>query len=65
MANKYTELIEELIVNKNRNEKDEFLNDLYVIIHLANWRCENKHEDWVKMIDRKYFYNLTNKPKKI
>lgn len=54
---KYYELLEELIMLSNQDEKDEFLNELYMIIHIANWRCENKHLDWKKQIDDKYFKN--------
>lgn len=35
MKEKYLELIEELICTHNWNEEDKFLNDLYIIIHLA------------------------------
>lgn len=53
-TNKYYELIEDLIITKNRNWEDEFLNELYMIIHIANWTCENKHEEWKKYINTKY-----------
>jgi len=52
--NKYTELIEELIIQKNQDEKDEFLNELYIIIHLANWTCKNNHENRKEYINTKY-----------
>jgi hypothetical protein len=54
MKEKYLELLEELIVTHNRNEEDKFLNDLYMIIHIARWECENKHEDWQDYINNKY-----------
>ena len=58
---KYYELIEELLILNNQDEKDEFLNELYIIIHLANCDCKNPHTDWKKRIDEKYKDLLTNK----
>ena len=55
MKEKYLELIEELLMNNNPDEKDEFLNDLYKIIHIARSECKNPHTDWQEYINNKYF----------
>lgn len=57
---KYYKLIEELLILNNQDETNEFLNDLYIIIHIANWDCEIKHKDWKKQIDKKYKLILKN-----
>jgi len=44
--NKYLQLAECMVMLHNEEEKDEFLNKLYMVLHLANWTCENTHEDW-------------------
>ena len=52
MNKKYLELLEEMIVTHNRNEKDEFLNKLYIVCHLANWNCKNPHNDWEREVEK-------------
>ena len=49
--NKYTQLAERMVLLANDNEEDKFLTQLYMVLHIANWTCENKHENWVKEID--------------
>jgi len=50
----YMELIES-ITCCNGYEKDEvkakLFDDIYMIAHIANWRCKNKHPDWVEYVE--------------
>lgn len=55
MQDKYLDLLENLLINQNPDDKDEFLTELYIIVHLARWVCNNPHKDWVDKIQNKYF----------
>lgn len=51
MNKRYLELAENMVMLVNQDEKDEFLTKLYMVLHIANWTCENKHEDWKEEIE--------------
>ena len=36
MNKRYLELAENMVILVNQDEKDEFLNQLYMVLHLAN-----------------------------
>ena len=61
MKEKYLQLLEELIIIHNQDEKDKLLNDLYIIIHLARWECDNPHLDWQEYTDKKFKHLINNK----
>jgi len=37
---------EKIVVAANQDEKNEVLNDLYMVIHPFVGRCDNLHHDW-------------------
>lgn len=51
MNKRYLDLAENLVMLHNDDEKDEFLTLIYKILHLANWDCQNPHENWQKDIE--------------
>ena len=51
MNKRYLELAENMVMLANEDEKDEFLNSLYIVLHLANWTCKNPHESWQEEIE--------------
>ena len=51
MNKRYLELAENMVLLVNDDEKDEFLTKLYMVLHLANWNCNNTHEDWKTEIE--------------
>ena len=58
MNKRYLELAENMVILVNQDEKDEFLNQLYMVLHLANWTCECKHENWIDEVEKLFpIYN--------
>lgn len=58
MNKKYVQLAESMVIIQNEQEKDPFLNKLYMVLHLANWDCENIHEEWKKEVEELFsIYN--------
>lgn len=51
MNKRYLKLAEEMVILNNQDEKDPFLTNLYMVLHLANWDCENSHEDWKEEVE--------------
>ena len=57
----YMELIESITClnwMEDDKTKAKLFDDIYMISHIANWRCTNPHEDWVKQVEElKVEYN--------
>ena len=59
----YMELIESITCcawMEDDKTKAKLFDDIYMISHIANWRCKNPHKDWVDKIEdmKKEFLNI-------